>query len=150
VAAERTTTTAPRWIVGGLAALLLTACAVPIAGEPTTAVPPVPAADLAALHRTVNTINATAGDAATQRAALQQVVLPARAAEQRRCPTATGTVTLEPAWLSVRPVAGEDGQYVLPTLIRVHAGGRIVGTDLTALVVTVVGGAARTTTLCVS
>jgi hypothetical protein len=129
-------------------ALLLAGCAV--GGTPVTATPPVSTTDLAALRASVDEINRAAGDPTTQRRVLEQLVLPAKAAEQRHCPPTANTVTLEPAWPSVSPRAGTPGAYLLPTLLRVHTDGRITGTDLTALVFTVQSGRARTSTLCVS
>jgi len=129
-------------------ALLLAGCAV--GGTPVTASPPVSDTDLAALRATVDEVNRASSDPATQRRVLQQLVLAKDAAEQRRCPPTRNTVTLDPAWDSVRPHPGTPRAYLLPTLLRVHTGGRITGTDLTALVLTVQSGRARTPTLCVS
>jgi len=134
--------------LGLLAGISMVAgCAV--GGSPVAAAPPVSATDLAALRATVGEINQAASDPATQRQVLEQVASPTHAAEQRQCPPTNNTVTLEPAWPSVRPQAGTPGGYLVPTLLRVHADGRITGTDLTALVFTVQGGQARTPTLCI-
>lgn len=130
------------------AATLLAGCAVGGTAIPTS--PPVAPADLTALHRTIDEINAAAVDPTAQRTALQRLVLPAHAEDQRRCPTTSNTVTLDPAWPSVRPVPGQPGVYLVPTLVRVHTDDRITGTDLTALVLTVESGRARPATLCVS
>jgi hypothetical protein len=100
----------------------------------------------------VDQLNAAAdGAPADQRAVLQRLVDPARAADQRGCSPAHTTVTFEPAWPDLRPDPnGRANSYVLPTLILIHTGGRITGTDTAALIMSISGGSAHLPPLCVA
>jgi len=110
----------------------------------------VPATEVAALHATVDAINAAAQTPEQQREVLDRLAADQYATEQSRCAPATTTVTLEPAWSRLRTLPGEPVRYALPTLLRVHGDGRITGTDLTVLVMQVVDGHGRTSALCVA
>lgn len=115
-------------------------------------VDPIPAGDAELIHRTIDAINAVAGrQPAEQRTVLQRVVDPARADEQRQCRPAVTTVRFEPAWPDLRAEPGAAAhRYVLPTRIRIFTADRITGTDVTALTVSISGGAAHLPPLCVS
>lgn len=117
----------------------------PQAGETT-----VEAAETEALRAAVDAINAAAQSPEQQREVLDRLAADPSATEQRQCAPATTTVTLEPAWSQLRTLPGEPVRYALPTLLRVHAGGRVTGTDLTVLVMQVVDGRGRTSALCVA
>lgn len=112
----------------------------------------VPADDERLIQHAVDVVNATAGgDPADQRAALLQVVEPARAGDQRSCRPATTTVRFEPAWADLRPAPGAaPGIYLLPTRIRIYTAERITGTDVTALTVSVSAGSGHLSPLCIS
>jgi hypothetical protein len=142
--------------------------------------PELPPADLAAIRGVIDRINATAGGpVADQRTALEDLVVADQAAKQRSCPPASGTISFEPAYPSVRRASvasgggavaasgglasgpstagtaespnGDDGtEYLLPAFITIYSGSRITGTDLTTLHLWVQGGVARTAALCVS
>ncbi len=115
-------------------------------------VDPIPAGDAELIHRTIDAINAAAGrQPAEQRSVLQQVVDPTRADEQRQCRPAVTTVRFEPAWPDLRPQPGATARrYVLPTRIRIFTADRIIGTDVTALIVSISDGTAHLPPLCVS
>ena len=119
----------------------------------------IPADAATAIRATIDAVNATAGGpVADQQAALIAHVDPARRAEAQSCPAATTTVRLEPVDQGLRslpeqpagPPSGTDTvpptgtgtgtptgtnatTYALPTLIRIFAGDRLIGTDLTTL-----------------
>ncbi|MTD16128.1 hypothetical protein GIS00_19500 [Nakamurella sp. YIM 132087] len=117
----------------------------------------VPAEVRTALEATIAAINATAnGPVAGQRAVLDDRADPGQAALQSSCGAATSTLSFEPVWTDLQaadfaPTSGTltGPVYSLPTLIRIHRGGRIVGTDVAELHLTAVDGVGRTTALCV-
>lgn len=116
--------------------------------------------DLAAIRATIAEINATAGaTVAQQRAALQAAVTPGQAQDERNCPTATSTLAFRPAYRDLRRAsgvtdhAGSDTagtEYLLPALIVIYRGDRIVGNDMTTLRMWVADGVASTAALCVA
>lgn len=97
--------------------------------------PAMPAAIPAAVRATVEALNAGAGGTPSdQRQRLLELVDPDRRERAIQCPAATTTVRFEPVYAGLRAVAdGSAATYVLPTLIRVYDGGRLVGTDVAAL-----------------
>lgn len=107
----------------------------------------------------IDAFNATAnGPVADQQRVLAGLVAPGQAEQQRACPAATRTLRLEPVYSELAgapgwtPPAGtmSGTVYSLPTLIRVYADGRLVGTDLTDLRLSVEAGDVRLAALCVS
>jgi hypothetical protein len=110
------------------------------------------AADLELINRAVDAVNATAGgDPASQRAVLQELVVPVRAADQRSCEPAKTTVRFVPVWTALRADPnGVAHSYVLPALIRSYTDGRVTGTDTAALIISVAGGSAHLPPLCVA
>lgn len=113
---------------------------------------PVPADTLSAIRAAIDAVNATAGSTPVlQRAVLQKLVDPARAQDQRGCPTAKTTVRFEASWDDLRVDPNGAAQtYVLPTLIKIYTADRITGTDVTALVISVSRQRAQLPPLCVS
>jgi len=133
-------------------------------------------AQIEAIRTTLDAVNATAGGpVADQQAELIAHVDPDRRDEARRCPPATTTVRLETIDQGLRalpepstdPAAGSTDTpdssgaadpgsttFALPTLIRIFAGDRLVGTDLTTLRMVVRdtdgGGEAYLTPFCVN
>ncbi|WP_188944574.1 hypothetical protein [Nakamurella endophytica] len=99
---------------------------------------------------------AAAGAPAAQQQLFLQVVDPGQLSVQRRCVVPTGTLTFEPAYAYL--AAAPDWQpaqgtmtgtvYSLPSLLRVHRQGRIAGTDLADLHISVSGDTVRLTALC--
>lgn len=112
----------------------------------------VPAATVTAIRAAIDAVNAAAGGTpAQQRAVLQKLVDPARAQDQRGCPTAKSTVRFDASWDDLRADPNGAAQtYVLPTLIKIYTADRITGTDVTALVISVSGRRAQLPPLCVS
>lgn len=106
-------------------------------------------AAVAAAETIIGQLNAEAGGSpAQQRAVLQQLVDPARRANQDSCAAATTTVRLVPSWSAVRTAA--DGHLILPALIRIFTGARISGTDVAIIDVVVSAGHAYLPPLCIS
>ena len=103
-------------------------------------------------------LNAAAGSVAAQQRVLATLVAPGQRAAQDSCPVATSTLTLEPVYADLapapdwRPGSGEfvGTVYSLPTLIRIHRDGRIVGTDLAELHAALADGGVGLTVLCVA
>lgn len=124
--------------------------AVPAVDSGDTAAPSP--ADVRLLQDTIEAVNAQAGRTpAAQRAVLQRVVEPDRAADQRDCSPAATTVRFEPAWADLRPDPnGGTGRFVLPTLIRIYTDQRITGTDTAALIMSISDGSAHLPPLCVA
>jgi hypothetical protein len=116
-------------------------------------------ATLRAAQAAVARINATAGGpVAAQRAVLDALADPAQQQAQQSCGVASGTLSFEPVWADLRadpvwqPSAGgmTGTVWSVPTVVRVRLGARIDATDLANLHFTIVGGAARTSALCVN
>ncbi len=127
----------------------------PAGGSPFT----VPPDDQRAIRTTLDRINAAAGGpAAGQQKVLADVVDPGSAAVLRRCPPTTSTLRFEPVYDGLRPAPDwrptsgtlTGAVYALPALIRIYAGDRVTGTDLTTLHFGVRDGEAWLTALCVS
>ncbi|NNG35519.1 hypothetical protein [Nakamurella aerolata] len=95
----------------------------------------VPPTVTQAITASVEQVNATAGgDPAEQRKVLLQTVDPAQRDTQQSCAQASTTVEFQPAWEGLRAdPTGAEGAFLLPTLVRVHRGGRITSNDLTTL-----------------
>lgn len=95
----------------------------------------VPPTVTRAITASVEQVNATAGgDPAEQRKVLLQTVDPAQRDTQQSCAQASTTVEFQPAWEGLRAdPTGAEGAFLLPTLVRVHRGGRITSNDLTTL-----------------
>ena len=110
----------------------------------------VGAAETEALHGNGRRDQRGGAKPGEQREVLDRLAAGQYASEQSRCAPATTTVSLEPAWSRLRTLPGQPVRYALPTLLRVHEGGRITGTDLTVLVMQVVDGNGRTSALCVA
>jgi hypothetical protein len=110
------------------------------------------AADPVALNEiqaTIDAINATAGGpVGAQRAVLQSLAAPDQRADQQACPAANTTLAFDPAYRGLRQTG--DGEYLLPIYITIYTGDRISGSDLATLHLRLMGGAARTSALCVS
>jgi len=135
--------------VGGL--LMLAACTAGTASHPTapTGAGVADSAALAAIQATIDAINATAGGpVGAQRAVLQSLAAPDQEADQRACPAANTTLAFDPAFRGLRQAG--DGEYLLPIYITIYTGDRISGSDLATLHLRLMGGAARTSALCVS
>lgn len=107
----------------------------------------------------IDRFNATAnGPVADQQRLLAELVDPGQAQAQRTCPTATRTLRLEPVYAALAPATGwtppsgtmGPSVYSLPSLIRVYQGGRLVGTDLTDVHLSVTEDGAHLAALCVS
>lgn len=115
-------------------------------------VPGAAGTQVALMRAAVDQVNAAAGHTpAEQRAVLQKLVDPDRAADQRGCAPATTTVSFDPAWSDLRPDPnGRPDSFVLPALIVIHTGGRITGTDTAALIMTMADGNAHLPPLCVA
>lgn len=122
------------------------------AADPGSAASVVPTEDQLLIHHTIDAVNAAGGkDPADQRAALLEVVDPARAGDQRSCRPSTTTLRFEPAWADLRPApGGAERSYVLPARIRIYTADWITGTDVTALTISVSGGRAHLSPLCIS
>ena len=104
---------------------------------------------LAAARRVIDEVNTEAGASpARQRSVLERVVDPTQLANQRGCAAASTTVRLLPAWSDVR--VATDGHLIVPSLIRIFTGGRITGTDVAIIDVTISAGQAALPALCVS
>ncbi len=147
---------------------------------PTRSSSQIPEADLAAIRRAIDAINATAGGPVdAQRRELDRLAAPGQRAQQKACPSAHSTLAFQPAYDDLRPAPPDtedtgaspgsavttDGSpsapvtggvdadgtaYLLPSFITIYTGERITGTDLTTLHLWVGGGRARTGALCVS
>lgn len=147
-------------MAAGALLLVVTACgsagSPPIglgdSGDLGSAASVVPTEDQLLIHHAIDAVNAAAGkDPADQRAALLEVVDPARAGDQRSCRPSTTTLRFEPAWADLRPApGGAERSYVLPARIRIYTADRITGTDVTALTISVSGGRAHLSPLCIS
>lgn len=123
-------------LVGALIVAAGCGWSAPSSGEAADrpAISQVPSADADAIRSTVDAVNeSTSGTPADQQARMQDLVDPGRRDEVARCPAATTTVQFEPVYSGLRRIGSEPGAYALPTLIRVHSGGRLTGTDLTTL-----------------
>jgi len=117
-----------------------------------------PAAAVQSLvRRAIETVNSTAGGPiATQQARLRRLTSSGQLAVRHKCPPATSTITFEPVYARLtatpnwRPTSGSlpGAVYALPSLIRMYAGTRVVGTDLTELHVAIDDGEVRLVALC--
>ncbi|MET3804497.1 hypothetical protein ABIB25_001492 [Nakamurella sp. UYEF19] len=114
---------------------------------------------MVAAQLVIDAFNRTAGGSvAAQQAVLGRLVSSGQQAVQRRCPTATSTISFDPVYsrLAVapgwKPTSGTlpGTVYALPTLIRIYRGDRIVGTDLTDLHLTIDSGVAGLPALCLT
>jgi len=119
----------------------------------------IPRDDAEAIRRSVELLNAAAGGAVSeQQEVLRDLVDPALGAGLDECPIATTTLLFEPVYPGLRPTpdwTSANGSltgtlYALPSLIRIHTGDRVTGTDLTTLHFGVQSGEAFLTPLCVS
>lgn len=131
------------------------------AAAPTAGDAPIPDRDRAAMQATLDAVNATAGGpVAAQQAELLSRTDPGRRSDVERCPAATTTVRFEPVDHGLRAAPGTpsesaapgtpdesaagggpgDAVYLWPALIRIYAGDRQVGTDLTTLQMVVRSG----------
>jgi hypothetical protein len=141
-----------------LAAIVALATAMALAGctastsshsTPTTTAAASDPVALNEIQSTIDAINATArGPVGAQRAVLQSLATPDQRADQRACPTATTTLAFDPAYRGLRQTG--SGEYLLPVYITIYTGDRISGSDLATLHLRLMGGAARTSALCVS
>lgn len=133
-------------MLGGLS--LLAGCTTAPASQ-AVATTPVGGPALAAIQATIDAINATAGGpVGAQRAVLQSLAAPDQTADQRACPAATNTLAFDPAYRGLQQTGHDD--YLLPVYITIFTGDRISGSDLATLRLRLIGGAARTSALCVS
>lgn len=151
-------TTAPPTTVSS-ASVGGSASVAPAPASPTTASSPTTATGPESLVRAaVAKLNAAAESVAGQQRVLTTLVAPGQRAAQRSCPAATSTLTLEPVYAELAPtpdwrpgtgvLAGTV--YSLPTLIRIHRDGRIVGTDLAELHTAVAENRVGLTVLCIA
>jgi hypothetical protein len=118
----------------------------------------IPSGDEQAIHTTIDRLNAAAsGSVADQQAVLTAVVEPTLQGALAQCAPATSTLEFQPAYPGLRAAPGwapSNGAlvgtvYALPSLIRIHTGERITGTDLTTLHFGVTADEAFLTPLCV-
>lgn len=140
-------------VAAGSASPVTAGSASPVAAGSATSVGPE-----ALLRTAVATLNGAAGSVAGQQRVLATLVAAGQRDAQRACPAATSTLTLEPVWSDLvpapdwRPGTGmlAGTVYSLPTLIRIHRDGRIVGTDLADLHAAVDDGLLGLTVLCIA
>jgi len=116
-------------------------------------------AALGAVQRAIADFNATAGGpVSVQQAALHSLVSSGQQAAQQACPIATSTISLEPVYSRLEPAPSwrpSSGTlpgvvYAIPTLIRIHSGDRITGTDLTDLHLAIDENQVRFPSLCLN
>lgn len=105
----------------------------------------------------VAVVNAAAGSAADQRAALASVTDPQGRPALDRCPQTTRTVRFEPVHRAATPdpaFTDLDGNtppglvLAVPTLVRVYAGDALATTEVTTLHLGVANGVALFAPLC--
>ncbi len=126
---------------------------------PATAITSPGDAALVAVQRAIADFNATAGGpVSVQQAALHSLVSSGQQAAQQACPIATSTISFEPVYSRLEPAPSwrpSSGTlpgvvYAIPTLIRIHSGDRITGTDLTDLHLAIDENQVRFPSLCLN
>lgn len=124
----------------------------------STATSPGEAA-LVAVRRAIADFNATAGGpVSAQQAVLHRLASSGQQAALQACPIATSTISFEPVYSRLepapqwRPSSGTlpGVVYAVPTLIRIHSGDRITGTDLTDLHLAIDGNQVRFPSMCLN